>query len=615
MKLDNLIVSKNDKYNRLFFIIVGLITVLLGIGLANIQANNDVTVLLPVNEEINFEREKIARLTKEFPSEEMYFIAVSDNPFTEENIKILWELCGELDKLDVIKSSIHPFNATYFTKIGEVFSIARNNPRVYPHTDEQLKQFLDNLISNRYLVGSVISYDHKSAGIVVRMNKNATFGKDIENPNMFIKFFQKAFGRTFGKQKIERVYFSNEIEKVLKNYEDKLKIYYAGVPVYEAKSKLYMQRDLAVLLIPAILLMVLSLFLSFRTTRGTILPMSAMILSLIWTMGLLGWLRIKLNIVSILMPPIILTIGSSYTLHYLNSYYHHCGKIGDKRDLVLTSTKAISPTILMASLTTIVGFVSFMTASIGVIREFGLVIIISIFFTLFFTFLLLSKVLVKFDIPQNVRVEGVKNDIFAKILKFFNDAVYPLRILWVLIFVLGIVVFALVIPKLKVETNAANFFKGNDFVKQSLVFIQKNFGGSVAYNITLRSVDNKRNFFKTKAGILAAEKVQDYIDRDVIIDGYTMIGWNISPVTLLQDLNKVMTGEKGIPENEADIKRFFSFLKASGDDNIKSLINSDFSAITFQVRCLTSNEKEFGLMSEQELLKLSEKMKEPYSNC
>ncbi|HOV14910.1 MAG TPA: MMPL family transporter, partial [Spirochaetota bacterium] len=439
-------------------------------------------------------------------------------------------------------------------------------------------------------------------------------GKDIENPNIFIKFFQKAFGRTFGKQKIERVHFSDEIEKVIKKYDDKLKIYYAGIPVYEAKTKLYMQRDLAVLLFPAILLMILSLFLSFRTARGTILPMLAMVLSLIWTMGLLGWLRVKLNIVSILMPPIILTIGSSYTLHYLNSYYHHSNRFSDNRELVLASTKDIFPTIFMASLTTIVGFISFLTASIGVIREFGFVIMVSICFTLFFTFLLLSKILVRFNIPHNVRVEEVKNDIFAKILKGINSVVYPLRFLWVIIFFLGVLLFALVIPKLKVETNAANFFKGNDLVKQSLIFIQENFGGSVSYNITLRSVDNKRNFFKTKEGMLSAQKIQDYLDKDVIIDGYTMIGWNISPVTLLQDLNKVMTGNKGIPDDETEIKRFFSFLKASGDDNIKSLINSDFSAITFQVRCLTNNKSEFGLMSEQELLKLSEKLKVDLAN-
>ncbi|HPO48736.1 MAG TPA: hypothetical protein PLO89_00280, partial [Spirochaetota bacterium] len=222
MKFDSFLVAKNDKYNAVFFIILATITLFLGIGMANLQTDNDVTVLLPVNEEINFEREKIARLTKEFPSDELYFIAVSGAPFSQENIKTLWEFCRELDNLDVIKSSLNPFNSTYFTKIGPVFSIARNNPENCPQTEEQIKSFLEKITSNRYLIGSVISYDFKSAGIVVRMNKNAMIGKDIENPNFFIKIFQKAFGRSFGKRKIERVDFSEVIEQVINRYNDKL---------------------------------------------------------------------------------------------------------------------------------------------------------------------------------------------------------------------------------------------------------------------------------------------------------------------------------------------------------------------------------------------------------
>lgn len=609
MKFDSFIVAKNGKYNLIFFIVISIITLILGIGMANLQTNNDVTVLLPVNEEINFERSKIAQLAKEFPSGEIYFIAIGDNPFTTEKIKALWELCNELDKLDVISTSLHPFNSTYFTKVGPVFSIARMNPRNYPKTDEQISEFVSKLTSNRYLIGSVISYDYKSAGIVVKMNSNATKGKDIENPNIFVKFFQKAFGRSFGKQKIERVDFSEKIQNVLEKYDDKLKIYYAGIPVYESKTKSYMMKDIFMLLGPAIFLMILSLFLSFRTKRGTLLPMLAMVLSVIWTMGLLGWLRIKMNLVSILMPPLILTIGSSYTLHYLNSYYHHSSRFTDRRELILASTRDIFPTIMMASLTTIVGFVSFMTASIGVIREFGFFIIISIFFVLILTFFLLSKMLAMYDIPHNAKVEDVRNDIFGKILKKLNDLVYPLRYFFVLVFIFGIILFALVIPKLKVVTDAAGFFKGEDIVKQSLIFVTDNFGGSTSYYITLRSIDNKRNFFKTKEGMLSAKKVQDYLDKNVIIDGHKMIGWNLSPVTMLQDLNKVMTGELGIPDDESEIKRFFSFLKASGNDDVKSLINSDFSAITFQVRCLTDNEKENNQMSEQELMKLSEKLR------
>ena len=109
--------------------------------------------------------------------------------------------------------------------------------------------------------------------------------------------------------------------------------------------------------------------------------------------------------------------------------------------------------------------------------------------------------------------------------------------------------------------------------------------------------------------MLTAQKIQKYIDNDVISDDYTTIGWNISPVTLVEDLNYTINGVYDIPEDESILKRFLTFLKISGDDSIKSIINENFSAITFQIRTKTNNNSEMNLMTEQELAKLEVKLK------
>ena len=107
---------------------------------------------------------------------------------------------------------------------------------------------------------------------------------------------------------------------------------------------------------------------------------------------------------------------------------------------------------------------------------------------------------------------------------------------------------------------------------------------------------------------MAAKKVQDYFDKGIKIDGHDMIGWILSPVTLVEDFNMKIDGRYDIPEDETQIKRFFSLLKASKDDGIKSIINDDFSAITFQVRPHTNNAAEDFIMTEQELAKLSKEL-------
>jgi predicted RND superfamily exporter protein len=436
-------------------------------------------------------------------------------------------------------------------------------------------------------------------------------GNKINENNKFIKFAEFIFGRKYGPKEIDRTYFCNKVEEVFKKYEPPFKIYFAGVPVFEQKSKIYMKQDIVILLVPILIIMTIVFFLSLKTFGGTILPIISISLSIVWTMGIIGWIRYKLDTVGILMPPVIMTVGSSYTLHYLNSYYNFSSLYKDKRTILINSTKAISPTISLAALTTIFGFASFVTARIIPIRAFGIFIVISIIFTLFFTYFLISKIILKLKVPKIRHIENVKKDFFSKVLGLFRSLVIPFRFFWVGIFILCIVLFYIFIPKLKIQTNAANLFKKTDIVRQSLIYLQYHFHGTNHYNITLRAVNNKRNFFKTKEGILAAKKIQDYLDGSVKIDNNETMGWILSPVTLLQDLNYVMTGERGIPE-EKDIKRFFSILQAQAtrDDGLKSIINSDLSAITFQVRPNTTNAKEDYIMTEQELAKLTVKLNE-----
>ena len=99
------------------------------------------------------------------------------------------------------------------------------------------------------MIGSIISYDKKTAGIVVRPNLDLMIGKKIKHKNIFIKFAEFAFGKKIGPKKIDRTYFCMEVEKVLRKYKSSFNLYYAGIPVYEAKTKVYMLRDIFILII------------------------------------------------------------------------------------------------------------------------------------------------------------------------------------------------------------------------------------------------------------------------------------------------------------------------------------------------------------------------------
>jgi predicted RND superfamily exporter protein len=601
MKLENIYLPRRKIFNVLFFTVIILVSLFFLLGVLSIQTENDVLVLLPENPETSFEMDKLDRLRKEFPSEQLLFIGLEGKPFSMEKIKRFWQLANEIEKLETVDSTLNPFNATYFAKLGNTFTIRRLPIQSYPKTEEQLQEFMQNIRSNRYLTGSVISYDGNTAGIVVKMNKNLTINTE-EGLGPVRLFLNRYVRRLDPVRPVNRTDFCNEVESVLDNYRDDFMIHLAGVPIYESKIKGYMQRDVVKLLLPAFLVMMFVLFINFRSKVGTFFPMIAIMLSMLWTMGFIGWLRYKINIVGILIPPIIMTVGSSYTLHYLYSYYIKSPLHTDTRELVVAATRNIITTIFMASLTTMVGFGSFITGRIDPIRKFGIFIIISISLTLFFTFFLLSKILYRLPPPKNVRFKNLKSDGFSKILTSFHKTVLPLRLLWAGIFITVIILFFIFIPYLKVETNPANFFKNTDQLKKSLVHLTNNFKGVTHFNVTIRHKHNKRNYFKSPEGIASALKVQDYIDENIIFDGKKQLGWNLSPVTLLQDLNKAMTGELGIPEDEKTIRRFYTYMQISKDSGIQSLMNRNMSAITYQIRVHTQTDDPSYLATEKDVI-------------
>ena len=69
-------------------------------------------------------------------------------------------------------------------------------------------------------------------------------------------------------------------------------------------------------ILPAILAVaaLLSLF-AFRTVRGVALVAAAIAIALIWTLGAMGHSGASLNLVSNIVPPLIITLAFAATVH------------------------------------------------------------------------------------------------------------------------------------------------------------------------------------------------------------------------------------------------------------------------------------------------------------
>ncbi len=147
----------------------------------------------------------------------------------------------------------------------------------------------------------------------------------------------------------------------------------AGLAVIQHEMKRYMDRDMGVLMPLFLVVLTALLFLSFHTVRGVLVPFAPILLAVVASTGLMSMLGIKITMITNLVPMLIIAVGSSYSIHFLNEYYRQINLAPEASSAaILRATgQHIGPIILLAAATTFLGFVSNIFNPIVAIRDFA----------------------------------------------------------------------------------------------------------------------------------------------------------------------------------------------------------------------------------------------------
>jgi len=210
-----------------------------------------------------------------------------------------------------------------------------------PIKKEKLEQkILNNEMGNRF-----ISKDRTSTAII--LTKTDSIGDNVIIPS---------------------------IQKVIKNHPGSEKVYIGGLSFIRQNIKYYIKKDLIILLPLALLMMVIMLYFSFREWKGIILPFMVVILSTLFSFGLMGLLNWKFSIVSILLPIMLIAIANDYSIHLINLYQekYRSGNKGNIKQVVLEVYHELRKPILLTGLTTIGGILGLLTHKMIPARQLGI---------------------------------------------------------------------------------------------------------------------------------------------------------------------------------------------------------------------------------------------------
>ena len=121
-------------------------------------------------------------------------------------------------------------------------------------------------------------------------------------------------------------------------------------------------------------LIVIFLFIAFRSAWGIIIPQVIILGTITWLVGFLGLFDKPINIILTTMPSVMFVVGMSDVIHLVSRYLDARREDQEKLSAIYTAILEVGLATLLTSVTTAIGFFSLLFVNVDPIRDYGLVI-------------------------------------------------------------------------------------------------------------------------------------------------------------------------------------------------------------------------------------------------
>jgi hypothetical protein len=285
---------------------------------------------------------------------------------------------------------------------------------------------------------------------------------------------------------------TNELQNVLAKTVGKLladkadpsfKAYLDGEPIigYQITGQMY--SDIHFLLPLVVIVVLLILFLNFRTIQGVTYPAAIILVSVVCAVGLMAYLGIPITIVGICIPVLLVAIVSAYGIHQMNHYL--LDHDTDKLTILDHNMKSVGLAITLSGITVMVGFGALASESFVPIKNFGIFTAIGDLVGVACALYLLPALILLSRKPKRVFQTESQKGWINSLLHFF-DRLNKRHSRAVIVGAIAISVVAGVgIFSLKSELNNVSFFKKNTTIHQADDHLNEKLAGTEVLNVVL----------------------------------------------------------------------------------------------------------------------------------
>ncbi len=487
--------------------VIALVTVALAVSLPWIQTDTKADHMLPENAPIRLLNDEVER---QFDLQDPIVVGVvnesdSKGVLNPETLGKLQRISAKALKLPgIVRRNIYSFATSKDLQIRGESLVQQRLLRGTEPTTEQIETLESMVAGNPLFENLLISIDRTAAAIYLPIPDDVDAKPLVDQLQQFIR--EEDSGSDH--------------------------FYIGGQRVAEDVFGVLMFQQMAILSPLVGLVIFIGLWLMFRRLGLITGPLLIALVSVLWTMGLMVWLRLPVHIMASMAPVFLMSIGVVDGIHILSEFrnriYH-----SNKRQALLDVMMELKLPLLYTSLTTMMGFASLAFTPIPPVQVFGLFVAFGIGSAWLLTITMLPALIMLLNeskLQGQRKANAIHQDqgTFSTWMSTLGSwslkYAKPILVIGLLLGVLS----AYGLSQIRLNDSPVWWFKPGEAVRQATEVLNERLGGtSLAYVVA----KGEEGDFKRPEVLRYLEGMQRYAERD------SRVGKTTSLVDVVKRIN------------------------------------------------------------------------------
>jgi predicted RND superfamily exporter protein len=530
------------------FVVLGAVLFSPSANISNID--NDISAWFSKEDPVYKDYERFRR---EFGGTRSLIVALqadtSERLFSRETLQFIEQITGDIGRVETVQRVSSLSTATIVEAVPDGLDVRPLLDNAGTQAPEEVKR---RALEDDLLRGDLVSDDATVTAVVV----------------------------TFDEDRIDDVR-AGVIQQIHDVVDPKLppgvRAYYNGsLEISETYNRVTLDNQRK-FMPPIMFFTVGAIFMFFRSWRKTLLASLAIGCSVLWTLGLYTLMGFSYNVLSSMLPPLIVVLAIADDVHIIQ-HWEEERRIGDNEFAFKKTVAHLLAPLFGASVTTALGMLSLATSDVVAVRAFGIGSATGIMVDFVLSVVLMPTLLTL--VKPETATTPHERVLLPQMLRIARlSCAHPGRVLAVSMVVAGVAIAGMF--RLRVDTNHISFFSTDHPLGQSARVIDSKLAGVYSFQIML---EGEPDSLKTPDALQRIDRLQNELRKLPEVKKVTSVADYVRRIH--KELNDGRPDADIIPGDPDTIAQelFVFALGGEGRHELERVVASDFSRAQISIK-------------------------------